>query len=45
MHAFLARHLPRPQAGALAVLWYALLVAGVLLCWEGQPAGFQYLGL
>jgi len=45
MHAFLCRHLPRPAANVLALLWYALLVAGILLCWQRNPAGFVYLGL
>jgi hypothetical protein len=45
MHAFLCRHLPRPWANLLALLWYAFLVGGVLLCWQRDPVGFIYLRL
>ena len=45
MHAFLSRHLPRPLAATLAVLWYALLIFGILLCYQRDVRGFQYLDL
>ena len=45
MHAFLSRHLPPRAARTLAVLWYALLVAGILICYQGDVGDFLYLQL
>ncbi len=45
MYAFLSRHLPRPLADVVAVLWYALLIAGILLCYQRNGPGFRYLDL
>ena len=45
MHALLSRHLPRPLATALALLWYTLLILGILVCYQRNAAGFLYLDL
>ena len=45
MYAFLARRLTARLAAPLAVLWYALLIAGIAVCYRGDSGGFVYLKL
>lgn len=45
MYAFLARHLPRRKALALALLWYAVLLAAILIAYRTRTEGFLYLDL
>ena len=45
MHAFLVRHLPRRAALALAVAWYAVLLAAILIAYRTRTEGFLYLDL
>jgi hypothetical protein len=45
MHGFLVRHLPRRAALVLSVLWYALLVAGIVIAYRTRTTGFLYLDL
>ena len=45
MHAFLSRHLPRPLPALLSVLWYTLLMLGILVCLRWDTTGFLYLDL
>ena len=45
MYAFLARHLPRPLANAVAVLWYAALLALIYALWSAPQAAFRYIRL
>ena len=45
MHAFLVRHLPRRTALALAVVWYAVLLAAILVAYRTRSEGFLYLDL
>ena len=43
MYALLARRLPRILTNVLVVVWYALLIAGILLCYRRDADGFLYL--
>ena len=45
MYAYLSRRLPQPLANLLAVLWYTLLIMGILICYQRNAAGFLYLDL
>ena len=45
MYAWLARHLPRPVANAVAVLWYAALLVLVYALWSAPQAAFRYVNL
>lgn len=42
MYALLLRYLPPRAAQVLLVLWYALLIAAVLLCAGDAPGEFRY---
>ncbi len=45
MHAFLSRHLPPRWAALGALVWYLLLMAGIVICYQGRGHGFLYLHL
>ena len=45
MYTWLARHLPRPLADAVAVIWYAALLALIYALWSAPQAAFRYLYL
>lgn len=45
MYSFLTRHLPIQIANILAIIWYALLIAGILVCYDKDVGGFLYLHL
>jgi hypothetical protein len=45
MHAYLSRQLSPPLANLLTLLWYTLLVMGILICYQRNAAGFVYLDL
>ena len=45
MYAWLAERLPRPLANALAVVWYAALLALIYALWTAPQAAFRYVQL
>lgn len=45
MYAFLTRHLPRPLANLVAVLWYGALLALVYALWNAPQAVFRYVNM
>ena len=45
MYSFLNRHFSPPIANLLAILWYAILIAGIVICYHRNTGGFLYLHL
>lgn len=45
MYAFLARHLPRPLANAVAIVWYAVLLALIYALWSAPQAVLRYVNM
>ena len=45
MHAFLLRHFPPRLAALASLLWYILLIAGIIICYQGRGNGFLYVRL
>ena len=42
MFKFLTRYLPRPAAGAIMALWYAMLLWAIFFCLRAPNANFRY---
>jgi len=45
MYPFLCRHVPRPLADLLIVIWYVLLIVLVAAGFSISPAEFRYINL